>query len=274
MKRTIINESFFPVITKKDRALPFYVTTIGKSTEQNLTIRRNGLPSHQLLYTAEGSGTAVFFGKEYSIEKGSLYFCPANSAHEYYSKEEPWVTYWITFNGTAFSHFFNYEQGIWTTPGNFDFISEYKKIFSLKDSAEWAKNSGVALYRLLCRYLDFIPYNSENAVLKYKLSPALEYIENNYGDYIEIRTLAELTGVSFEHFCRIFKSCTGITPVKYVTTLRINKAKEALIKSRSMSVSEIAALSGFESAAYFSKQFKKSEGITPTDFRKMYLYNM
>ena len=228
-----------------------------------------GQPYHQLMYTAGGSGTAVFDGTKHQIEKGTLFYSPANSAHEYYSAEEPWVTYWVLFGGTASDSFFNYRQGIWTPAEGFDFINIYRQIFALRDNPQWAKNSGVILYDMLCRCLDFIPVNSDSVQLGHRLSSALEYMENNYRELVEIRTLAGLTGVSPEHFCRIFKAYTGIRPLEYLTSLRINKAKTALINCN-LPVAEIARRSGFESAAYFSKQFKKSEGITPTDFRIMY----
>lgn len=270
MKPPVIDESFFPIITKKEQNLPFYISSIGKCAEQNHTIRKDGQPSHQLLYTSKGSGIAYFHNIEHPIEKGSLYFCPANSAHEYYPKDEPWETYWITFNGTAFNNFFNYTQGIWTPTSGFDFIKEYRKIYKMKNNTDWIRESGAALYVFLFKCLEVAPESSESLSLRHKLSGAIEYIENNYFNDIEIRFLAKLSGMSFEHFCRIFKAYTGIRPVEYITAMRINKSKEKLLKNSSMPISEISKLSGFESASYFTKIFKKSEGITPSDFRTMY----
>ena len=114
--------------------------------------------------------------------------------------------------------------------------------------------------------MEFIPQNIETEKLGLKLMPAIEYIHKNYASDIEIKKLAALTGVSFEHFCRIFKSYTGNRPVEYTNTFRVKKAKEYLLKNPNCRISEAAKKAGFESPAYFSKQFKSVESITPIEF--------
>jgi len=265
LKNKFLDRTYFKVITKSESLMPFYITTIGSHINQLNMFRENGLPDHQLLYTESGSGSALISGSSCTLTKGSLYYIPPNTQHNYHPTSNTWTTYWLTFSGTAFSNFFNYNHGIWYPDKNFDFLNMFCELFKAVESGN-QKYSGVLLYKLLCECMDFVPQTQEQENRRQKLAPALEFINQNYNKDIEIKTLAYLTNISFEHFCRLFKSYTGNRPVEYITLLRIQKAKELRAKNPDMKISEIAKAVGFETAAYFSKQFKKYENITPREF--------
>lgn len=99
-----------------------------------------------------------------------------------------------------------------------------------------------------------------------KLLCVLEFIRNNYTYEISLETLAEMTHVSVSHFCRMFKSVTGETPVEYMNKIRLNKSCELLMTS-DRKITEIALLSGFSNSAYFCRTFKKQFMVTPSEYR-------
>lgn len=94
-----------------------------------------------------------------------------------------------------------------------------------------------------------------------------DYIENHMSEDITVKTLADTMHMSVTHFSRVFKQKSGFSPYEYVVNVRLNKAKELLLKS-DMSITEIAYETGFNSEANFVYCFTKNEGISPGKFRK------
>jgi len=70
----------------------------------------------------------------------------------------------------------------------------------------------------------------------------------------------------------MFKDAYNIRPFEYLTFLRLQKAKELLIKYPDMTISNISTSVGYNSPSYFLLIFKKSENMTPGDFRAINLY--
>lgn len=107
----------------------------------------------------------------------------------------------------------------------------------------------------------------ENTLIR-KISPVIEYVENNYSNDISLESVSELLNLHPIYFCRIFKEATGKTFINYLNFVRISKAEDLLIFSNK-SVTEIALETGFTSVQYFNRIFKEAKGRTPTEFRKI-----
>ena len=95
-----------------------------------------------------------------------------------------------------------------------------------------------------------------------ELLPALEYIENHLQDSFAIDILSTLCHMNISMFRRKFKSFTGMSPLKYINLLRIEKAKE-MLKSELYTQTEIAESCGFNTTSYFVKIFKSITGNSP-----------
>ena len=100
------------------------------------------------------------------------------------------------------------------------------------------------------------------------IKPAIDYIYTEYtNDNIEISYLAELCNMSEAYFRRIFLKNFGISPIKYINNLKIDRAKE-LITSGLYSISDAAVASGFHDDSYFSRKFKEATGMSPSEYRE------
>lgn len=95
---------------------------------------------------------------------------------------------------------------------------------------------------------------------------AIRYIEENLSTKISLGGIAHEANFSKYHFCRIFARYTGMTPFQFTSVMRIEKAKELLIRD-DLTVSQIAAQVGFNDLGTFLRQFKKITGITPTKYK-------
>ena len=98
------------------------------------------------------------------------------------------------------------------------------------------------------------------------LKPALDYINDNYtSEKISSEHLASLCGISQPYFRRLFAKAFSVSPAVYIRNLRIKLAKE-LLSSGEYTVTDVAMLSGFNEAAYFSREFKRAEGVSPKEY--------
>ena len=116
----------------------------------------------------------------------------------------------------------------------------------------------------------FILSNVEYNVKKKEnvLRPSVTYIQNNYGESsITNEMLAELSGMSTVYFRKLFTKRYGLSPMKYLSNIRIENAKNLLLAGN-MSASEIAEAIGFSSVYSFSRAFKKATDMSPTEFVK------
>ena len=99
-----------------------------------------------------------------------------------------------------------------------------------------------------------------------QLKPALEYIEQHYGQHISLETLARLTGFSPKYFCRYFRTIVHRSPIDYLNYYRIECAAHFLATT-DMNVAEVAVHCGFADSSAFIKQFRKYKGTTPKQYK-------
>lgn len=94
----------------------------------------------------------------------------------------------------------------------------------------------------------------------------LEYINIHYGEKISARDISQKFGYNETYFCRRFRQTTGITLMRYIQALRMERAQK-LLKSSKEEIGNIAWQCGFSDISYFSNCFKKHFGFSPSEFR-------
>ena len=98
-------------------------------------------------------------------------------------------------------------------------------------------------------------------------SKITSYILDNYTDpNLSLADISKFADISEVHIRRIFKAEANTTPIKYINFIRITQA-ENMLKSSNCSIAEISESVGFNDPFYFSRIFKKSFGISPSEFR-------
>lgn len=96
-----------------------------------------------------------------------------------------------------------------------------------------------------------------------------EYIEENLHKDIRLEELASKVNLNKTYFVKRFKILFGISPIKYILNMRIEKSKKMIIDGK-LSIQQISGRVGFNSIHYFSAAFKSSEGMSPTDYYKYF----
>ena len=96
---------------------------------------------------------------------------------------------------------------------------------------------------------------------------AKEYMQNHLDEKITLKQIASNLGISVSLLKRVFRVQTDYTVISYLTNLRIGEAKK-LIRSNSLNFTQIAEVLGYDNIHYFSSQFKKQTGMTPTEYAR------
>jgi AraC-like DNA-binding protein len=100
-----------------------------------------------------------------------------------------------------------------------------------------------------------------------RISPALNYISNNYTKRIKVLSLAKLCGVSIETLRRLFRRGLGRSPKSYMQNMRIRMAA-ALLEDSSDPIGEIAVKAGYRTVSCFNRKFTKIMNTSPRKWRK------
>ena len=98
-------------------------------------------------------------------------------------------------------------------------------------------------------------------------SRTISYIENHFKEDISLSSIADSLGVSESHISRIFKKETGTNFVPWINRFRVEYSLD-LLASGEYKLYNIADLSGFSDYKYYTRQFKRFMGLSPTEFRK------
>ena len=224
-------------------------------------------PSHGLAIHKGGEKIYTFTDrKKLTVRENDIIYLPKHSSYTVKSKE----------NGDCYAINFDIDEDITFEPfvvkaKKFSEITEHfrvaNKIWELKKPGYMLK-SKAELYNII--YALRQEYFSEYFPAKKLeiIKPAVDYIHENYSkECISVEWLSEMCNITPEYFRKIFKSFYGISPIKYINSLKIMLAKE-LLESNMYSVTEAAIASGYSDISHFSREFKKFTGNSPSEYKK------
>ncbi|WP_261301616.1 helix-turn-helix domain-containing protein [Paenibacillus andongensis] len=157
-----------------------------------------------------------------------------------------------------------HQQKIKNCLGEFLNTSIKKIIETQDDTKEWMKALRGLGEKLLTA-------SSKKEVSHHELiQQVIQYIEKHYMDDIGIHQIASILHITPNYLSSLFSKRCGVTFSKYVTQIRMHKAKELLIADSGMRVQEIAKQLGYYSSSHFIKIFSELHGCSPIQFREQY----
>ena len=112
--------------------------------------------------------------------------------------------------------------------------------------------------------------SSVNHAARARIDRALHHLERGLAGHLTPADLARAAGLSASHFTRLFRRWMGLPPGEYILRRRVEHARK-LLGDVTLSIKEIAARSGFDDPYYFSKVFRRIDGLPPTLFREALL---
>lgn len=279
-------------ITDLEEKWGFYVTTIGCTKinpKQNYPNNEghpdsfsfnwnNGriLNCYNVVFISRGSG--VFESaktKPTVLETGTCFFLYPGVWHRYKPDlNSGWEEFWVGFNGNFPEKLMN--QGFFTAENPFINVGMNRELLSLFHSLiDMVRQSptgypqviaGITLQilGLLNSVSLYDPSDQDNTGML--ISKAKFLIQESLEKPIDMAKLVKELPMGYSSFRKAFKKATGESPNQYHLNLRLNRAKN-LLQSTTLHINEIAYQTGFESVFYFSKLFKKKNGVSPKYYR-------
>lgn len=218
----------------------------------------------------EGEASYYTKGKKYNVKKGDLFF--RNRQTAFSSEGKSGFRYYAIRFLIGKDDKINFLKRL-HHPENFEYFQNlFSDAIKLYDQKSYMYNIKIAaiIYNIIATLVTLDVAKDNSNVKHQKIENSVIYLNNNISDpYLSIEEIAEKSNVSVKHFRNIFKEIYEITPIKYITEKRLEKAKELLYYSE-YSVNEIAEISGFNSAIYFDRVFKKTFGMTPLEYKLRY----
>ncbi len=260
----------YPVLGRQE-CYPFYLAGIGISAPEFHTVREKGLISHQILFTLEGTGKILIDGKEYISKPGGIFYVASGVTHEYYPIGDKWTTCWMVFRGDSLPVLMErlgFPSYVYGTTKEMDEVRNlFDRIYAAAErSGNGEEQCSILVYQyiMLIRRLLITQQESHTGTI---IDNAVVYMDHHYSEDISLQTLAQVCGISVQHFCRVFREKMRMRPLEYLARKRISKAKVALYDTQD-SVAQIGQKVGYADPNYFGIVFKKYEGISPRQFRQ------
>lgn len=234
---------------------------------------------HLLHFVLSGKGTFHCMGKSYPVEKGGAFFIyPGELVRYDADPETPWEYRWIGFKGLQVDEFLSRmgispHRPVTGQPYSRRTAAYFRRIQQvLQDGGPASDMQAGGWLRLILaeltrdRVAEAAPAPAPESEIKRQVEQAIRWLTLQYSQQISIEHMAQTLGYHRTHLSKMFKQHTGMSPMSFLLQTRMERAK--LLLGEPLTVEQVAASVGFTDALYFSKQFKKYYGLSPTEYRQ------
>lgn len=237
-------------------------------------------PSHGLWIVSKGRGDFVLDGSPFTAEPGDLIvFAPGTVYDRQIDPEEPLEYYFIRFSyAVAYEekdewHFAAADAAPFPLHGVYR-LQNPPPVLNLCEQIRqsWPRRGQTAAARrkllfqeMLLSILQDFRARTVAGSTTLAIERTIDHMVQHYKKKMTLEDLAHLAGLSASHYSRLFKKYTGLSPIEYLTQLRVDRAKELLVIS-DYRLKGIAQSVGYGDEFYFSRIFKKVVGQSPREF--------
>ncbi|MFD2670384.1 AraC family transcriptional regulator [Marinicrinis sediminis] len=231
-------------------------------------------------YIISGKGRFEIQGQQNDLEAGDSFIIRPEQLISYQADEEtPWKYVWIAIQGSGCEELLeqaglNPSRSVVSIPNRNRVITLFAKIrtaFQQQASLSALMPLGY-LYLLLAAYKEaLLDSNARKPAQADQISlvdQMIHYVSTQYTYPVSIEQMAEDLGYHRAYLSRVFKKETGLTPVSFLQKVRVDKGRQLLRERRDLTIEQVAYSVGFEDPLYFSRQFKKHFGLSPTHYQQ------
>lgn len=234
-----------------------------------------------IYYIHEGKGILQVNNVKYDLHEGQGFLVSPNTVTYFVADNaEPWKYSWVGFSGNIATEYLyranlSVNSPTYTDKNDDGFLEE-----CFENMIEFAKfglghNRYCKMMAVLYNIIAYLRDIADKEAVKEKLidsefyyvRKALEYIKMNFSKEISISEISRYVNIDRKYLHHVFKNNLNMSPQKYVINYRMKKACE-LMKNSMLSISGIARSVGYKDQFQFSKMFKKTIGISPSQYKR------
>ena len=241
------------------------------------TSKRTNLLSYLFFIVEAGSGTLHYNGECYTLSKGDCVFLDCKYSYSHCTSEDLWKLKWIHFYGPSMNEIYDKYiqrggQPCFSSYKTKDYSALLTELYTVASSEDFVKD--MIINEKISSLLTLLMAESWNpdtdtfrSNSKRNLSEVKNYLTQNYTHKITLDELADIFYINKFYLTRLFKEQFGVSINTYLLQTRITHAKH-LLRFSDLSIEKISQECGMNDANYFSRMFKKVEGVTPGEYRK------
>ena len=241
------------------------------------TSKRTNLLSYLFFIVEAGSGTLHYNGECYTLSKGDCVFLDCKYSYSHCTSEDLWKLKWIHFYGPSMNEIYDKYiqrggQPCFSSYKTQDYSALLTELYTVASSEDFVKD--MIINEKISSLLTLLMAESWNpdtdtfrSNSKRNLSEVKNYLTQNYTRKITLDELADIFYINKFYLTRLFKEQFGVSINTYLLQTRITHAKH-LLRFSDLSIEKISQECGMNDANYFSRMFKKVEGVTPGEYRK------
>ena len=268
------------------------------------TSKREKLQSYLCFMVEDGEGELVYEGKKYELRSGDVVFIDCRKAYSHSTGMNPnaglWSLRWCHFYGLSMPAIYakycergglpvirgadvSVDSARGADMGRRDDVScgvdvsQYAAIltdiYALASSSDYIRDMRIngKLNDLLTLLMESSWHREAhtNAPKKMEISRVKSFLDEHYEEKLSLESVASHFFIDKHYLARLFKEQYGVTLVTYLQQVRITHAKR-MLRFTDKSIEEIGLECGIGELNYFSRVFKKPEGVSPSEFRRVW----
>lgn len=242
------------------------------------TSTRSGLVSYLCFLVLEGEGSLTYDGRQYSLKLGDCVFIDCRKTYSHSTSDCLWSLSWCHFYAPFMPAIYEKykERGglpVFHLEDTMHFEVIFKQLYELAASSDYIRdmriNERLSSLLTLLMQESWNPENSTVSKKRMELAAVKSYLDEHYIERITLDELEVRFFINKYYLLKIFKENYGSTISNYLIAKRITRAKQ-LLRFTKLTIDEIGCEVGMDGAGYFSRMFKKAEGISPKEYRKQW----
>ena len=258
----------------------FYLQETGNlvAKRQHVSSRDN-LQSYLFFIVEKGSGTLKYCGETYNLSQSDCVFIDCSKPYSHCTSNDLWKLRWVHFNAHNMAEIYEKYtarggKACFFTHNASQYTALLSHLCEVASSTSYVRDMKIneklsGLLVLLMEETQTLDINVSGAKSA-ELQIVKEYLDENFTQKITLDDLGSKFYINKFYLLEIFKKQYGMGINEYIIHLRITTAKR-LLRFTTKTVEDIAFECGMNSLHYFSRIFKKVEGLSPSEYRKSWV---
>ena len=242
------------------------------------TSTRSGLVSYLCFLVLEGEGSLTYDGRQYSLKLGDCVFTDCRKTYSHSTSDCLWSLSWCHFYAPFMPAIYEKykERGglpVFHPEKPDAFQKIFVQLYKLASSSDYIRdmriNESLSALLTLLMQESWNPDHVAVSKKRMELAAVKAYMDEHYTQKLTLDDLEAQFFINKYYLLKIFKETYGMTISSYLISKRITRAKQ-LLRFTQMTIDEVGCAVGMDGAGYFSRMFKKAEGISPKEYRKQW----
>ena len=231
---------------------------------------------HLLHFCLSGRGVYQAQGRSYAIGPGEGFLILPGEVTSYQADQaDPWSHIWVGFDGTRAGEFL-YTCGLGRDHRIYRCSAPERLDHCVREMMRYetaGRGHELMLQGELYHFLGWIARSAGESGHRTRetgreyVELAMEYIRNHFQEDLSVAKLARYVGLNRSYLTTVFQSVLQLSPQQFLMRFRMARASQ-LLRERTLSVGEVARSCGYPDPLTFSKAFKRTMGVTPSQYRR------